>query len=235
MLLTVAAAQLLLVFLVLYVFLVLCFVFFWKNDDNSSYLCIESKEFFFLTRFICAFYIFQLMMICFSYQQLSTNSVRDDLKVLQQRLEDRNQAKLDHIEKEKEAMMSKSTELRVAVEELEGGVMDLQSDNEQVAQETKYCVTEIGRQQGIDEDERNDIVRSLMAEKAVLESAIVGLQQKLQDQRRIRLTRVSMVWTAGQARPRVWPVSQVAHHVTLNYPLIWEISGELATPPLSLR
>lgn len=122
-------------------------------------------------------------MICFSYQQLSTNSVRDDLKVLQQRLEDRNQAKLDHIEKEKEAMMSKSTELRVAVEELEGGVMDLQSDNEQVAQETKYCVTEIGRQQGIDEDERNDIVRSLMAEKAVLESAIVGLQQKLQDQR----------------------------------------------------
>lgn len=117
------------------------------------------------------------------YQQLSTNSVRDDLKVLQQRLEDRNQAKLDHIEKEKEAMMSKSTELRVAVEELEGGVMDLQSDNEQVAQETKYCVTEIGRQQGIDEDERNDIVRSLMAEKAVLESAIVGLQQKLQDQR----------------------------------------------------
>ena len=123
------------------------------------------------------------MMICFSYQQLSTNSVRDDLKVLQQRLEDRNQAKLDHIEKEKEAMMSKSTELRVAVEELEGGVMDLQSDNEQVAQETKYCVTEIGRQQGIDEDERNDIVRSLMAEKAVLESAIVGLQQKLQDQR----------------------------------------------------
>ena len=122
-------------------------------------------------------------MICFSYQQLSTNSVRDDLKVLQQRLEDRNQAKLDHIEKEKEAMMSKSTELRVAVEDLEGGVMDLQSDNEQVAQETKYCVTEIGRQQGIDEDERNDIVRSLMAEKAVLESAIVGLQQKLQDQR----------------------------------------------------
>lgn len=123
------------------------------------------------------------LLAVFQAQHLSTNSVRDDLKVLQQRLEDRNQAKLDHIEKEKEAMMSKSTELRVAVEELEGGVMDLQSDNEQVAQETKYCVTEIGRQQGIDEDERNDIVRSLMAEKAVLESAIVGLQQKLQDQR----------------------------------------------------
>ena len=88
--------------------------------------------------------------------------------------------------KEKDAMMSKSAELRVTVEELEGAVMDLQSDNEQVAQETKYCVTEMGRQQGIEEEEEgSDIVGALMAEKAVLESTIVGLEQKLQHLREL--------------------------------------------------
>lgn len=77
--------------------------------------------------------------------------------------------------------MSRSAELRITVEELEGAVMDLQSDNEQVAQETKYCVTEMGRQPGIDEEEGSDIVGALHAEKAVLESTIVGLEQKVQD------------------------------------------------------
>ncbi|XP_078351275.1 uncharacterized protein LOC144636014 isoform X2 [Oculina patagonica] len=115
------------------------------------------------------------------YQQLSTNTVRDDLKELQHRLVERGQAKLEHVVKEKEAMMSRSAELRVTVEELEGAVMDLQSDNEQVAQETKYCVTEMGRQPGIDEEEGSDIVAALHAEKAVLESTIVGLEQKVQD------------------------------------------------------
>ena len=83
--------------------------------------------------------------------------------------------------KEKEAMMGRSAELRVTVEELEGAVMDLQSDNEQVAQETKDCVTEMGRRAGIDEEEGSDVVAALHAEKAVLESTIVGLEQKVQD------------------------------------------------------
>ena len=82
---------------------------------------------------------------------------------------------------EKDALIGRSAELRVTVEDLEGAVMDLQSDNEQVAQETKYCVTEIGRQQGIDEEEGSDIVGALHAEKAVLESTIVGLEHKVQD------------------------------------------------------
>ena len=107
--------------------------------------------------------------------------MRDDLRELQHRLEDRNQAKLEHVVKEKEAMMGRSAELRVAVEELEGAVMDLQSDNEQVAQETKDCVTEMGRRAGIDEEEGSDVVAALHAEKAVLESTIVGLEQKVQD------------------------------------------------------
>lgn len=107
--------------------------------------------------------------------------MRDDLRELQHRLEDRGQAKLEHVVKEKEAMMGRSAELRVTVEELEGAVMDLQSDNEQVAQETKDCVTEMGRQAGIDEEEGSDVVAALHAEKAVLESTIVGLEQKVQD------------------------------------------------------
>ena len=82
---------------------------------------------------------------------------------------------------EKDALIGRSAELRVTVEDLEGAVMDLQSDNEQVGQETKYCVTEIGRQQGIDEEEGSDIVGALHAEKAVLESTIVGLEHKVQD------------------------------------------------------
>lgn len=107
--------------------------------------------------------------------------MRDDLRELQHRLEDRGQAKLEHVVKEKEVMMGRSAELRVTVEELEGAVMDLQSDNEQVAQETKDCVTEMGRQIGIDEEEGSDVVTALHAEKAVLESTIVGLEHKVQD------------------------------------------------------
>lgn len=103
------------------------------------------------------------------------------MKDLQQRLVERSQAKLEHVVEEKESLMSRSTELRVTVEELEGAVMDLQSDNEQVAQETKYSVTEMGRQQDMDEEEGPDIVGALHAEKAVLESTIVGLEQKVQD------------------------------------------------------
>lgn len=118
------------------------------------------------------------------YQQLSTNSVREDVKELKQRLVQRSRAKVDHVVKEKESLMSRSAELRVTVEELEGAVMDLQSDNEQVTQETKDRVTEIGRQQDLgddDDDEAPDIVGALHAEKAVLESTIVGLEQKVQD------------------------------------------------------
>ena len=107
--------------------------------------------------------------------------MRDDLRELQHRLQDRGKAKLEHVVKEKEAMMGRSAELRVTVEELEGAVMDLQSDNEQVAQETKDCVTEMGRRTGIDEEEGSDVVTALHAEKAVLESTIVGLEQKVQD------------------------------------------------------
>ena len=107
--------------------------------------------------------------------------MRDDLRDLQHRLEDRGQAKLELVVKEKEVMMGRSAELRVTVEELEGAVMDLQSDNEQVAQETKDCVTEMGRQTDIDEEEGSDVVAALHAEKAVLESTIVGLEQKVQD------------------------------------------------------
>lgn len=107
--------------------------------------------------------------------------MREDLRELQHRLDDRGQAKLEHVVKEKEAMMGRSAELRVTVEELEGAVMDLQSDNEQVAQETKDCVTEMGRQAGMDEEEGSDVVAALHAEKAVLESTIVGLEQKVQD------------------------------------------------------
>lgn len=118
------------------------------------------------------------------YQQLSTNSVREDVKELKQRLVQRSRAKVDHVVKEKESLMSRSAELRVTVEELEGAVMDLQSDNEQVTQETKDRVTEMGRQQDMgddDDDEAPDIVGALHAEKAVLESTIVGLEQKVQD------------------------------------------------------
>lgn len=117
----------------------------------------------------------------FSFRQLSTSTLCEDLRNLQHRLLECGDAKLEQVVKEKEAMMGRSAELRVTVEELEGAVMDLQSDNEQVTQETKYCVTDMGRQPGIDEDEGSDIVGALNAEKAVLESTIVGLEQKVQD------------------------------------------------------
>lgn len=143
------------------------------------------------------------------YQQLSTNSTREDLKELQQRLAQRNQAKLEHVVKEKEAMMSRSAELRVTVEELEGAVMDLQSDNEQVAQESKDRVSEMGRHQGVgdeDDDEVPDIVGALHAEKAVLESTIVGLEQKVQDlQERVDALQSQKEWggdmEAGEEQP----------------------------------
>ena len=117
--------------------------------------------------------------------QLSTNAVREDLQELQQKLVERSKAKLHHVVKEKESLMSRSAELRVTVEELEGAVMDLQSDNEQVLQETKYHVAEMGRQQDMDDEECPDIVGALHAEKAVLESTIVGLEHKVQDLREL--------------------------------------------------
>ena len=107
--------------------------------------------------------------------------MREDLKELQQRLNERSQAKLEHVVKEKDVLMGRSAELRGTVEDLEGAVMDLQSDNEQVAQETKYCVTEMGRQQGMCEEDGGDVVAALHAEKAVLEITIVGLEHKVQD------------------------------------------------------
>lgn len=124
------------------------------------------------------------LVAMFQARHLSTNSVREDVKELKQRLVQRSRAKVDHVVKEKESLMSRSAELRVTVEELEGAVMDLQSDNEQVTQETKDRVTEMGRQQDMgddDDDEAPDIVGALHAEKAVLESTIVGLEQKVQD------------------------------------------------------
>lgn len=130
------------------------------------------KDYFECLEFTCLY--------CLS-AQLSTNAVREDLNELQQKLVERSEAKLDHVVKEKESLMSRSAELRVTVEELEGAVMDLQSDNEQVSQETKYHVAEMGRQQDMDEEEGPDIVGALHAEKAVLESTIVGLEQKVQD------------------------------------------------------
>ena len=142
-----------------------------------------------------------LLTLCLDFldfRQHSTNSTREDLKELQQRLAQRSQAKLEHVVKEKEAMMSRSAELRVTVEELEGAVMDLQSDNEQVAQETKDRVSEMGRHQGVDDDDDDDvpdIVGALQAEKAVLESTIVGLEQKVQDlQERVNTLQSQKEW-----------------------------------------
>ncbi|XP_074630260.1 uncharacterized protein LOC141889029 isoform X2 [Acropora palmata] len=148
------------------------------------------------------------------YQQLSTNSTREDLKELQQRLAQRNQAKLEHVVKEKEAMMSRSAELRVTVEELEGAVMDLQSDNEQVAQESKDRVSEMGRHQGVgdeDDDEVPDIVGALHAEKAVLESTIVGLEQKVQDlQERVDALQSQKEWGGGMEAGEEQPSPSVS-------------------------
>lgn len=148
------------------------------------------------SEFLCCF-------VCCS--QLSTNAVREDVRELQQRLVKRSQAKLEHVVKEKDALMGRSVELRVTVEELEGAVMDLQSDNEQVAQETKYCVTEIGRQQGMDEEEEEEegsnIVAALHAEKAVLESTIVGLEHKVQDLQELVNTLQRTESAEGQPSP----------------------------------
>ncbi|KAJ7373403.1 Thyroid receptor-interacting protein 11 [Desmophyllum pertusum] len=169
------------------------------------------------------------------YQQLSTSTVRDDIGDLQQRLVERGQAKLEHVVKEKDAMMGRSAELRVTVEELEGAVMDLQSDNEQVAQETKYCVTEMGRQPGIDEDECSDIVGALHAEKAVLESTIVGLEKKVQDlQELVNSLQNTKAWDTnnecdeGQAS-RSGSAESVAS-LTENMPQEGELSIDMGDP-----
>ena len=134
---------------------------------------------------LLAFLVFSTLSPCFPVPlrlQLSTQAVSDDINELQQRLAKRGEAKLETVVREKEAMMGHSAELRVTVEELEGAVMDLQSDNEQLAQEAKDFVVVIGRQLDTDEvDEGGDIVTALQAEKAVLESTIVGLEKKVQD------------------------------------------------------
>lgn len=161
--------------------------------------------------------------------------MRDDIGDLQQRLVERGQAKLEHVVKEKDAMMGRSAELRVTVEELEGAVMDLQSDNEQVAQETKYCVTEMGRQPGIDEDECSDIVGALHAEKAVLESTIVGLEKKVQDlQELVNSLQNTKAWDTnnecdeGQAS-RSGSAESVAS-LTENMPQEGELSIDMGDP-----
>ncbi|XP_015765530.1 PREDICTED: thyroid receptor-interacting protein 11-like isoform X1 [Acropora digitifera] len=154
------------------------------------------------------------LLAMFQSRHLSTNSTREDLKELQQRLAQRNQVKLEHVVKEKEAMMSRSAELRVTVEELEGAVMDLQSDNEQVAQESKDRVSEMGRHQGVgdeDDDEVPDIVGALHAEKAVLESTIVGLEQKVQDlQERVDALQSQKEWGGGMEAGEEQPSPSVS-------------------------
>ena len=158
--------------------------------------------------------------------------MRDDFKELQHRLVERGQAKLEHVVKEKEAMMGRSAELRVTVEELEGAVMDLQSDNEQVAQETKYCVTEMARQPGIDEEEGSDIVGALHAEKAVLESTIVGLEHKVQDlQELVNSLQSQKGWSINEGNERQASQSGSAESVaslTESTPQEAELSIDMA-------
>ena len=165
--------------------------------------------------------------------QISTNAVREDLKELQQRLVERNEAKLEHVVKEKDSLMGRSAELRVAVEELEGAVMDLQSDNEQVAQETKYCVTEMGRQQDLDEEEEgSDIVGALHAEKAVLESTIVGLEQKVQDlQELVNTLQNQKAWSndleSGEGQPSPSGSAESVASLTESMPQEAELSMDI--------
>ena len=76
--------------------------------------------------------------------------------------------------------MLMSSEVSMCVEEQESAVIDLYSDNEQVLQEAKQCVAEIGCE-AVSEDESANLVSSLQAEKALLETTIVGLEHKVQD------------------------------------------------------
>lgn len=88
--------------------------------------------------------------------------------------------KLDQMDHEKQTLIQKSSEVRQKVEEQESAVIDLHSDNEQVLQEIKLCVAEMGCQASL-EDESADLVSALQAEKALLEKTIVGLEHKVQD------------------------------------------------------
>ncbi|XP_048586142.1 thyroid receptor-interacting protein 11-like isoform X2 [Nematostella vectensis] len=112
----------------------------------------------------------------------NTQSVRKQVAGVRHRLEVDTENHQKRTQHEKDGLHTKSSELRAQIEEQESLVEDLQADNEQILQETKDMIAEVGCQTINDSlDERNDLVGALHAEKAVLESTIVGLQSKVQD------------------------------------------------------
>ena len=86
--------------------------------------------------------------------------------------------------------MARSAELRGHVEEQESIVGDLQMDSEHIGQMAKQCVAEIGFQTDEEDEEGSDIVSALQAEKALLETTVVGLEKKVLDlEKQVQLAR----------------------------------------------
>ena len=106
--------------------------------------------------------------------------IRHGLNATHDKILESNTGKLEEIHLEKQALIQKSSEVRMEVEEQEGAVIDLHSDNEQVLQDIKLCVADLGGPASL-EDESTDLVNALQAEKALLEKTIVGLEHKVQD------------------------------------------------------
>jgi len=100
------------------------------------------------------------------------------------KLNNSNSKRQEKVLQEKDQLLQKSSELRSRIDEQESLVEDLRADNQQVFLETKELIAEIGCQTTNDSiDEGNDLIVSLQAEKSVLESTIVGLQNKVQELR----------------------------------------------------
>ena len=113
--------------------------------------------------------------------QASTQAVRQELANFQDRLEERSFERLDRVTNEKEILMSRSAELRGQVEEQESVVNELQSDSENVGHLAKEWMGELGYQAAVGGEDGGDIVSSLEAEKALLETTVVGLEKKVLD------------------------------------------------------
>lgn len=116
--------------------------------------------------------------------QANNQSIRQQVADVKAKLTNSNSKRRDKVLQEKDQLIQKSSELRTQIDEQESVVEDLRADNDQIFQETKEMITEIGCQTTGDSlDEGNDLIVSLQAEKTVLEETIVGLQKKVQELR----------------------------------------------------
>ncbi|KAK3749493.1 hypothetical protein QZH41_013466 [Actinostola sp. cb2023] len=118
-------------------------------------------------------------------EKLANNqSIRQQVADVKAKLNNSNSKRQEKVLQEKDQLLQKSSELRSRIDEQESLVEDLRADNQQVFLETKELIAEIGCQTTNDSiDEGNDLIVSLQAEKSVLESTIVGLQNKVQELR----------------------------------------------------